>query len=79
MASTTKSAPVVESLSCGCVRDRRGMAVLCEEGAALKAETKAAGERSFDRTIKGGAKVSLVREFDRRRAMFHEHIGLGAR
>ena len=79
MAPTTKSAPVVEVLACGCVRDRRGMAVLCETGAALKAETKAAGERSFDRTIKGGAKVELVREFDRRRAMFHEHIGLGAR
>ena len=78
MAPTTRTAPVVETLICGCERGRLGMAVLCEEGAALKAETKAAGERSFDRTIKGGAKTALVREFDRRRAMFREHIGLGA-
>ncbi len=54
------------------------MAVLCPTGAELKAETKAAGERSFDRTIKGGAKVKLVREFDRRRTIYREHIGVEA-
>lgn len=78
MAPSTSTAPVVEVLECGCERGPRGMAVLCPTGAELKAETKAAGERSFDRTIKGGAKTALVREFARRRTMYHEHIGVGA-
>ena len=76
MSAATRTAPVVEVLECGCERGTRGMAVLCETGAALKAETKAAGERSFDRTIKGGAKTALVELPDRRRTMFHEHIGV---
>ena len=76
MTAPTKAATVAETLPCGCERASYGMATLCSTGAALKAETKAAGERSFDRTIKGGAKVALVREFDRRRTMFHEHIGV---
>ena len=67
------------ALPCGCERGKRGMAVLCEAGAALKAETKAAGNTSNDPKIKGGAKVKLCREFDRKRAIFHAHIGLGAR
>ena len=76
MAPSTRTAPVVETLVCGCERGRRGMAALCEEGAALKAETKAAGERTHERTIKGGAKVALCREFDRRRTIYREHIGV---
>ena len=75
--SALAPAPALGAMACGCVRDRHGMAVLCETGAALKAETKAAGERSFDRTIKGGAKVKLVREFDLRRDAYHAHVGLG--
>ena len=77
MNCPTRTAPAIE-LACGCSRGPRGMAALCETGAALKAETKAAGERSFDRTIKGGAKTALVREFARRRTMFHEHIGVAS-
>ncbi len=74
--SALAPAPVLGAMACGCVRNRSGMAALCETGAALKAETKAAGERTFDRMIKGGAKTEAVREFDRRRAMFREHIGV---
>lgn len=75
--TATKTEPVVEVLECGCARGRRGMATLCETGAALRAETKAAFRASEDRTIKGGAKVALCREFDRRRTAFREHIGMG--
>ncbi|MDP9476447.1 MAG: hypothetical protein M3R38_12325 [Actinomycetota bacterium] len=75
MRAPTRTAPAVE-LSCGCRMSPHGVGILCPTGAELKAETKAAGERTFDRSVKGGAKTALVREFDRRRAMFREHIGV---
>ena len=75
--SALAPAPALGAMACGCVRDRFGMASLCEAGAALKAETKAAGHASNDPKIKGGAKVALCREFARKRAAFHAHIGLG--
>lgn len=78
MAPSTKTAPAVGALPCGCERGRHDMAVLCGTGAELKARTKEAGERTFDPKVKGGAKVRLVREFDRRRTEFRAHIGLPA-
>ena len=51
------------------------MDVLCETGAELKARTKEAGKRMLDKSVKGGAKVKLCREFDRRRTEFRAHIG----
>jgi hypothetical protein len=80
--AATKTVPVV-TLDCGCsveIESHGGKRVVgkCTEAEALFAETKAAGERTHDRTIRGGAKTELVREFDRRRTLYREHIGLGA-
>ena len=82
MAPRTET--IVETLPCGCVVETerhggKGVVGKCAEAEALFRETKLAGKRSLDPKIKGGAKVKLCREFDRRRAMFREHVGLGAR
>ncbi len=74
--SALAPAPIPGVMACGCERGLRGMGALCEEGARLKLETKAAGAESLDPEVKGGAKTALVREFDRRRAMLREHIGV---
>ena len=76
--SVLASTPAVGEMTCGCVRDLRGMAVLCGTAAGLKAEAKAAFRASNDRSVKGGARTELCREFDRRRTAYREHIGLGA-
>ena len=70
--------PTVGEMACGCVRDRYGMTTLCAVGEPLYAETKMAFRATLDRTVKGAAKTELVREFDRKRAAFREHIGVGA-
>jgi hypothetical protein len=80
--AATRTTPAVEVLECGCAVEiksgSRRVAEKCVEAQLLFLTTKRAGERSNDPKIKGGAKVALCREFDRRRAMFREHIGLGA-
>ena len=83
MAPSTRTAPAIEMLPCGCelkVESDGGKRVVgkCEEGAELFRETKRAGSATHDPKIKGGAKVKLCREFDRRRTAYREHVGLGA-
>ena len=72
------------SLRCGCrtlTEAHGGKRVMarCPEAEDLKAETKRAGDAANDPKIRGGAKVKLVREFDRKRAEYREHVGLGTR
>ena len=80
--AAAKTLPAVQ-LDCGCVTEiesHGGKRVVgkCAEAEALFAETKRAGNATHDPKIKGGAKVKLCREFDRRRTAYREHVGLGA-
>ena len=82
MAAAT-TLPVV-TLDCGCraeIESHGGKRVVgkCAEAAELLAETKQAGDAANDPKVRGGAKVALVREFDRQRTAFREHVGLGSR
>ena len=70
------------TLQCGCrtlTEAHGGKRVMakCPEAEALKAEAKRAGDEANDPKVKGGAKVALVREFDRQRTAYREHVGLG--
>ena len=70
------------TLRCGCrvlTEAHGGKRVVgkCAEAAELFRGTKRAGDAANDPKVRGGAKVALVREFDRRRTEFREHVGLG--
>lgn len=82
-APSTRPALAVEVLPCGRAletKDHVGKRVMakCAQAQALKAEVNAAGEKRNDWTTKGGARVKLFREFDRKCTAFREHVGPGA-